>query len=306
MSRNKVKRKPLFIQMKDSLDSKLAIGESKKAAKPLYGKDADGNKIILKPDETKDKIYSWNTYRTYLKQGGYFTQWCKDTYGCKTLETCKKHANEYLQKLIDEDKSPYTIKMVTSALVKIYGCDRSDFIETPSRHRADIKRSRGDAERDKHFSEKKNAELISFCRSTGLRRAELEHLVGTDLEQIDGKYYVHVQRFSKGGRERYTEIVGTDEEIQSVINKMRDAGANKVWGEVSSNADIHGYRSDYCNRVYDKYARPTQGLKRDEIYYCKGELSGVCYDKKAMEIASKNLGHNRINVIATNYLRAVR
>ena len=41
----------------------------------------------------------------------------------------------------------------------------------------------------------------------------------------------------------------------------------------------------------------------EEIYCCRGDLAGVWYDRKAMLIASRNLGHNRVDVIAGHYLR---
>ncbi|MCD8378104.1 MAG: hypothetical protein LUB59_04870 [Candidatus Gastranaerophilales bacterium] len=313
MARNRTKKKNLFQQMKETLDGKLAIGQSKKADKIIYQrdengsvvKDKNGEKIILKEDETKDKIYSWNTYRTYLRHDKYFVNWCREEKGCKNLSQCRSYADEYLQKLIDENKSASTIKMTVSAIGKLYGESSDDFIKTPERHRKDIKRSRGVAVRDKHFSEKNNAELISFCRCTGLRRAELEHLKGSDLVEEDGKFYLHVHTATKGGRERFSPITGTEEEVMAVVNRMNAAGDNLVWSKVSGHADIHSYRSDYCMRVYHENARDIKDIKNwHEIYYCKSDLKGVAYDKNAMLIASRALGHNRINVIASNYLRS--
>lgn len=312
MARNRAKKETLLKQIQNDLDKKLAIGQSKRNDKMKYLRDesgelvrnSDGQKIIIQEDLTRGKIYSWSTYKTYLKHSNYFAQWCRDTYNCKTLSQCEKYVNEYLQKLIDENKSAYTIKTTSAALAKLYNCSTTDFIETPKRHRENIKRSRETTVRDKHFSVKNNAELINFCQCTGLRRAELKQLRGSDLIEKDGKFYVNVTRATKGGRDRLTEIFGTKEQIESVVNRMRAAGDNKVWAKVSSNADIHGYRSEYCTRVYNAYARDLKTLDRKEIYYCKSDLAGTWYDKKAMLIASQNLGHNRINVIASNYLRS--
>ena len=52
-----------------------------------------------------------------------------------------------------------------------------------------------------------------------------------------------------------------------------------------------------------RYARPIESLKHDEIYYCRGDRKGTWLDKNAMLAASKALGHNRISIIASNYLR---
>lgn len=307
------KKLTLLEQAKERLDGQLAIGESKHADKIRYRKDADGklildadgHKIIENKDATAHKIYSWNTYRTYLKHSNYFVQWCRKEYGCKTLQACKKHCDEYLEKLIAEEKSAYTVKLTACALAKLYKVSSKDFTPTPTRQRKNIARSRGETVRDHHFSEKNNAELISFCRCTGLRRAELSQLRGDDLIEKDGKYFLKIHRATKGGRERVSPIVGSEKEIMAVVERMQKSGTGKVWSKVSGNADIHGYRSEYCTRVYKMYARDIKDISdRKEIYYCRSDLKGVRYDKAAMLKASKALGHNRINVIASHYLRA--
>lgn len=312
MSRNREKRLTLLKQIQNNLNAKLAIGESKKADKIKYLRDENGElirdtfgqKIVVQEDFTHDKIYSWSTYKAYLARCNQFAQWCRKEFNCKTLKQCEAHRNEYIQKLIDENKSAYTIKLNVCALSKLYNLSSKDFIETPARQRQNITRSRGIAVRDKDFSVKNNAELINFCRCCGLRRAELKQLRGTDLIEKDGRYFLHVHTNTKGGKERISPVVGTDEEVKAVVDRMKSVGKNKVWEKVNGHADIHGYRSDYCTRVYNLYARDEKTITdKSEIYCCKNDLAGVHYDKKAMLIASQALGHNRINVIASNYLR---
>lgn len=201
-----------------------------------------------------------------------------------------------------------------AALSKLYRCKHNRGqkpfrdVETDTRRRADIKRSRGDAVRDKHFSQRNNADLITFCRCTGLRRAELQDLRYEDfrLGAPDGSegpgLYVH--RSTKGGRVRQIQFVGSADEIALCCNIMsKGSGLSKVWGNVHSGADIHSYRADYATKVYQMYARPIETLKHDEIYYCRGDRKGTWLDKNAMLMASKALGHNRISIIASNYLR---
>lgn len=48
--------------------------------------------------------------------------------------------------------------------------------------------------------------------------------------------------------------------------------------------------------------RPTP-VVRGGITYCRGDRKGTWLDKNAMLMASKALGHNRISIIASNYLR---
>ncbi|WP_394273612.1 hypothetical protein [Butyricicoccus sp.] len=335
--KNKTYSKDLHQQVYDRLTGMQAFGESKKAA------IADGT--------AQDKIFSYNTYQTYWKHSKYFVAWIKEKYPeCTTLRAAKKHANEWLQEREDQGLSAWTIQTEAKALGKLYGIkpEDPDYFKPPKRHRAEIKRSRGDRVRDLHFSKTNNDELIKFCQGTGLRRSELKSLQGRDLmtrEQIereisrieamperteaqdkhlnmlrdtrmfDCEYFCHV-RSGKGGRERVSPIVGKN--VDQIVARIRDTVADeKVWQHVNSNADIHGYRGDYATAIYKSYARTIEQIPYDrvnagtgrryqsEVYVCRKDEAGKRLDKAAMLICSKALGHNRIDVVANNYIRAL-
>jgi len=273
----------LVKQVQNVLDSKVKFG---------YSKHADKIKGI-----TAGHIYSRNTYKSYLKHGCYFVKWAKTTHGCKNLDSAKPFINEYLQMRIDGGLSPYTQKLDAAALAKIYGCSADDFIKTKTRHRTDIKRSRGVKVRDKHFSEKRNQEFVDFCRATGLRRAEIKVLRSTQLvyDEDTDSYFLNV--VGKGGRRRLAPVLSNE-----AVQRVRDANG-LVWGKIPNGADIHSYRADYCTSVYNKCTRPLNEIPKNEKYCCRSDLKGVWYDKKAMMVASSALGHNRISVIAAHYIR---
>lgn len=287
MGRNRAKTGSLAHQIKANLEGKLHVGESKCFAKAM--------------GTAQEGIYSWSTYRTYMRHCNYFAEYCRIEHGCRTLEECRPYAEEWVRHRIDQEGlSPYTVKLEVSALGKLYGEPGSNFGLSPSRHRAEITRSRGVAVRDKNFSETKNDRLVQFCRSTGLRRSELMALTGDKLVKRDNQYYIHVTQGTKGGRERFAPVIGN---VKNVVELMTAAGAGNVFKKVSTNADIHGYRSEYAVAVYRSYARDITTLPRKEIYYCRGDLKGVRYDRAAMAVTSQALGHNRISVIAGHYLR---
>lgn len=295
-SMRKEKRGSLVFQTKNILDSKLAIGHSKH-----YDKTHGG---------IQDKIYSWSTYRAYLKHCGYFVKYCKEKHGCRIVEDCQPYVDEWLENR--QELSAYTQKLEASALAKLFGCTTKDFIQTASRERKNITRSRGEKVRDKHFSEEKNADFVEFCRSTGLRRAEISALTGDKLFYRNGKPYISVSSGSKGGRYREVPVIGNTD---VVVRLMRTSGSAKVWDHVPSNADVHSYRSDYATALYDSLARPIDEIPFDrvnkgtgrkyqsEVYICRGDRKGEKFDKVAMLQTSKALGHNRISVIAGHYIR---
>jgi len=215
-------------------------------------------------------------------------------------KAAKRHMNEWLQSRVDQGLSAWTVQTEAKALGKLYGIqpDDPDYFQPPKRVRADIKRSRGDRVRDQHFSQTNNADLIKFCRSVGLRKAELSALKGFDLKTrealqkelaelqsrpnrtaeeekhmgvlrdallFNDEFFVHVRPGKgKGGRERYSPIVGPD--VAEVVERMREVGPNKrVWQKINSNADIHSYRSDYAARVYRAHAREISEIPYDRV-----------------------------------------
>lgn len=337
--KNKSYSKDLHQQAYDRLKGMQAFGESKKAAV------ADGT--------DKDKIFSFNTYKSYWKHIKYFIKYIKEHHPeCTTLKSAKKFVNEWLQVRADQGLSAWTVQLEAKALGKLYGIqpDDDNYFKPPKRNRADIKRSRCDRVRDRHFSKTNNDELIKFCRGTGLRRSELEELRGKDLvtkAQIESEisrleaisedlrspedvrrlamlqdtrmfqeeYFTFV-RNGKGGRERLSPIIGQN--IEQIVERIRNTPAEeKVWGHVHRSADIHGYRAEYATMVYRAHAREIKDIPFDrvnrgtgrryqsEVYVCRKDEAGKKLDKAAMLVCSKALGHNRINVVADNYIRGL-
>lgn len=298
------KIKSLTYQIQHVFDSKLAIGNSKHEDK--------------KNGTTADKIYSWDTYRSYMKHCNYFTDYCKEKHNCRTLEECRPYVNEWLETRFN--LSAYTVKLEAASLAKLYGCSTTEFVKTPQRNRDNITRSRGVAKRDKYFSEKNHQDLVDLCRALGPRRHELAKMKGTDLIEKGGKYFVGI--FGKGGKYREAPIIGTNTE--KVVQLFKNAGPNKLFEKVPSGADIHGYRSEYATAIYKANARPKHicekekfynkehsngtgkpkgGYDKDSVYRMRGSHQGEWLDKKAMLITSEALGHNRISVVGEHYIR---
>lgn len=337
--RNKAYSKDLHQQAYDRLTGMQAFGESKKEAV------ANGTE--------KEKIFSFNTYKSYWKHTKYFIKYIKENHPeCTTLKSAKKYVNEWLQTRVDQGLSAWTVQLEAKAMGKLYGIspDDENYFKPPKRNREDIKRSRGDRVRDKHFSKTNNDELIKFCKGTGLRRAELGELRGKDLvtrEEIEaeisqlesrpaaeltpadtkrlemlqdtrlfeGDYFTHV-RNGKGGRERMSPIIGPNTE--QIVERIKSTPAEeKVWQHIHQSADIHGYRAEYATIIYRAKARAIEEIPYDrvnrgtgrkyqsEVYTCRKDEAGRKLDKAAMLVCSKALGHNRIEVVANNYIRGL-
>ena len=105
--------------------------------------------------DTQNKIYSQNTFETYKRQFRYFADWLSEAHKeAYTLADARQYVDEYLLHLIELERSAYSITTAKAALAKVFQTEATQFIATPSRQRANIKRSRGVAVRDSNISNK--------------------------------------------------------------------------------------------------------------------------------------------------------
>lgn len=94
----------------------------------------------------------------------------------------------------------------------------------------------------------------------------------------------------------------TQEETDYVVSLFKAAGKMKLLPKISSAYDNHRYRAEYAKRLYQHYARNIENIPISERYIMRKDRAGEILDKRAMRIVSKAMGHNRIDVIALNYL----
>lgn len=253
--------------------------------------------------DTKNKIYSKATFKTYKQQFGHFADWLKEAHPeAVTLEDARAFVDEYLKHLIELERSAYSISTAKAAIAKIMGVEATQFIATPPRLRADIKRSRGEAVRDKHISNKKEEELARFTSATGLRRKEMTMIKAEDLFFENGQAYLNITKGTKGGKPRVAKIVGKTEEETKEIVEWIQSKDGRLFNKLSSNYDNHYYRATYANRLYNQLKRDIDKIPTQERYVMRKERAGEVYDKQAMLMVSNALGHNRISVIAQSYL----
>lgn len=283
-------KRTLIKQVSDELDSQFRAG---KGRKKHLDKQIEGGMT--------GRIYSATTLKTYKKHCCYFAKWAKTKYGCKTLEECRQYVPEWMG--TRSELSAWTQKLEASALAKLYRCKTEDLLEvrTPPRRRTAIKRSRNPTEYDKHFSEKRHKDVVTFGRCTGLRRKELGRIRGTALLRKGDSYFLSVTDGTKGKRPRVCPIMGTPEEVALVVRLCQEAGDGRIFDKVPHAMDEHSYRREYCNRVYQHEKRPLEALSNEQKYFCRNDLKGVVYDRRALIKASEALGHSRIGIVPSNY-----
>lgn len=290
-------------QARHILASQIKFGQSKHAAKVGEGR---------KFGDQMAGIHSHSTFKAYTKAVQGFIRFAEDRLdqmGCTHrvhLRDLKDLAIAYLDSRRDE-VSGYTLSLDKSALKRIY---RDLEYQIPSRATVEISRSRGEAVRDKHFSEDKNSDLVTICRSTGGRREDIGKLCRASFYERDGRLFVRFEQ-SKGGRTRETPVLNPDR-VREIIARRTENKDDRLFNRIHSAADIHGYRRDYARSLYQELQQDQRlkedlqgfyGIRETGREYIVRDGSRERYDRDSMGIVSKSLGHNRIDTTIRNYIK---
>ena len=198
-----------------------------------------------------------DTKRAYKAAIKRFCSWTKENN--YTREEVLGNPQAYLQQYSDNLKSrglsPASIHTYIAAPCKGLGVPMQH-VSKPDRAIGEITRSRGGKNpRGKKDAEKPEyARLVVFQEAVGLRRAELAHLQGRDLQKRDGALYV-VVRQGKGGKEQWQRVLPRDARV--VADTFKGIGkAERVFTaeEMNNRIDLHGMRAAHARECYDYYA----------------------------------------------------
>lgn len=306
----------LKFQILKRIDSLKMFGQSKKKAKQ---EQKIMDEIVGQPTNSlrAPGIYSKSTCDNYKKWSLKFAEWERKKHPEKEYKTLdnipKAHVTEWIKESIGKGESGYTTRLKTAAVAKIFKCHTYDFgVKLPSKRndRSTIKRSRNAVDYDTHFSIVNNQNKINFCKGTGVRRSELEHIKPEQIKFnkqgkliLDFKSQKVYRTMTKGGRGRtiyvlkkyYDVVLQAKEEAENM-------GQDTVFLKVHHAMDVHSYRAVFAKEKYKEVIADIKNKCETIVldYICR-DGSGRRYNKKALRIVSENLGHSRIDVVVKNY-----
>lgn len=205
-------------------------------------------------------IHSQQTLKTYLQQVGLYAVWLKD-HGIKSRakeSEAVAHIQEYLDDLVAQGKSPYTVHTALAAICKALGERMADY-NKPLRNSAPQKgREEPASMAERHDGDMDDARyqrLVSFARVAGLRRAEYAQLQGRDLVCKDERWYVHVLH-GKGGREQWQLI--DDDDVPTVRACFAGIGPDELvfsQEDMTNKINLHRLRREQAQEMYRRYVQ---------------------------------------------------
>ena len=79
-------------------------------------------------------------------------------------------------------------------------------------------------------------------------------------------------------------------------------GAKYICSKIQHDPSTQFYRRLYAQLLYRRVAQDPMTLPREHRYYCHRDRKGTVLDHVAMQYVSRQLGHNRVSVIAQSYI----
>jgi len=249
-------------------------------------------------------IHSKRTFQTYRQQGKTFAKYARETLGIHKLKDLNKmDVGKWLEYRQECGDSPYTLKTRAAAMAKVLRCNSTDFgFKFPIRKSENIKRSRNPVKMDERLNEEKCADIITVAKGTGMRRVELQRLRPELLEIRNGKAYVSAIN-GKNGLIRKVPVL--EKYQDAVIDVFQRCETKKVFPDkIPTYIDVHGYRGGYAKEFYDQVLDKKVAKGEDVTldYHTRGEVK-ISLSKSVLSEVSLALGHKRISVSVTHYLK---
>ena len=123
--------------------------------------------------------------------------------------------------------------------------------------------------------------------------------------QKDGRVMVKVERTPsgknpKGGRPRTVHVTLSGQDHVWAMKLQAEAESRQtVFEHIPGKMDEHSYRREYAAERYRELARNLIPSREEEY---RSRAKGKIFDRKALEIITKDLGHNRSDVVVLHYL----
>lgn len=324
MSRARNKRGSLNHQINCRMKELTRIGESRFEAKKDYRENIEDNKT----GKTLG-IHSYKTFDTYKSSCKGFVSWAKETgQNIRNIEDVKEeHIQSYIKHREEEGYSAYTYSKDIAALNKVFNTDvtKKD-CDVAYRSYQNIENNREYKEHHSKINYDNYKSEITVLQSTGMRRESLEKVSASSFNYDEKGYPTSIRlederriggenMCEKGGRSRVAEIpVNMREELREVIDtKLEEFSGDTTrnfFDHVPTRLGTHRFRQEYAENVYKSYIQEygygTKTLEDTEKVEYEGntgtEFRG--YDVGALYHTTKMLGHNRLDVVVYNYLKA--
>ena len=293
------KRRSLKKQVSDRLESLNRIGESRHEAKEDYRNNVSGGKFSM---NRTVGIHSKETMKTYKNALNKFVDYLREEFPeVKDLEQIKKeHCVSYIKYRANTGKAATTYSKDISALNKCFRYDlNKKEIGVEAKKFENYTNNRVLKEHHNRINLKNYKNEVLMGWATGMRKESYNAITKSRFRKADDGLYKDVWLKEKGGKPRYAEILKEHRQaVTEFLDSLQIEDNELIFPKkISKLFPSHRLRQIYAQDLYEQTVNEIC-----EKNYVKGYLG---FDKNAVLKVSKNLGHNREEVLK-NYLKVER
>lgn len=288
------KRHSLMKQINNRVNDMKLFGVSKHLHLKKINEDRQAQG--MNKAKSTGELHSYRSAKMAKDTAKQAARWIRENYpGVKDIGDIKKaHVQAYADYLVAEKElSPSTIHSYIWGITKVADI-KSGEIKKPPRRYKDFDKNKNDKTTEAAKEEYKD--VIKFIKATGLRRSEIKDLEKKQIHKGDfGKVQILVPKGS-GSKANRPRVI-------NVINKNKDfvlsmASRIEEFSHIPADVHTHFYRREFAAEAY-KYAMES-GFMTGDSYTRQSD--NKTFDKGALQEVSKQLGHNRLDVVVRNYL----
>ena len=251
-------------------DKQLTQKERAEKSKELKEQGLKGKEYQRALDDInkmENKIYMDSTFKDYKKICDRFSDYVIEQAGTRriTIEESKQYIQGYINKLIEEEKTPSYQKKQLAAICKATGAKMRDYYHQEVSYAKQTERKLEQQSIHKNYNERVHRDILDLNKCIGIRRSELKDLEVKNITIYKDRIEIYCP-LAKGGKNNINVVRDTRkmEVIEHYYNKAIYENRDKlVTSEMINNdADLHRSRAQNAR---DEYYRVIEDIEKNNI-----------------------------------------
>ena len=222
-------------------------------------------------NKMEDKIYMDKTFQDYKRICSKFAEYVIEQHGNRriSLEDSRQYIQPYINKLIEEGKSPSYQKKILAGICKGTNAKMRDYIHEEVNYAKQTQRKHEQGSIHKEYNEKRHKDILDLNRCIGIRRNELLNLKTKDVKFYEDRCEVFCKS-AKGGKDNYN-IIRDTKKIEVIklyydkaISENRDNFITKDM--LNNDADLHRSRAENARQEYYRIVEDMKNNDNRDYY----------------------------------------
>ena len=263
----KRKLQSMDVSSKPDQRNKHADKIATRKARGIAKKEGKSHEEIRKIDFSKNKIYSFDSMKTYIREAEKYANWLAER-GMKkaTMNQAKAHVQAYIDDLTSKGYAASTVHTALSACCKIFGTYHWEY-DKPKVRVSEYKRGRSVVNNDQ-YNEKNHSEILQANRLIGVRKSELASIRRENVDFLDDRVIIHT--IGKGGK-RNVQVFFDEKEREQIAKMCEGKKPHEYLFNrreiMKGDCDLHSERANRAKDVYRNVVRDMQeNPERWEFY----------------------------------------